>query len=102
MVELEAINIEPDASYSYSSESFVSEFNSFDVMDNPLIDDEKRLRLLIEKHLHLTDSQLAREIINKWEKYIKKFVKVLPSDYRRALLEKEELGPSPNVSEARI
>ncbi len=102
MVELETINTELESSYSHSTESFISEFNSFDVMDNPLIDDEKRLRLLIEKHLHLTDSQLAREIINKWEKYIKKFVKVLPSDYRRALLEKEEIGSSPNVSETRI
>ena len=102
MVELETINTELESSYSHSTESFISEFNSFDVMDNPLIDDEKRLRLLIEKHLHLTDSQLAREIINKWEKYIKKFVKVLPSDYRRALLEKEEIGSSSNISEARI
>ena len=47
--------------------------------------DAQRLRSMISKHLHYTDSSRAREILDNWEKYLPKFVKVMPVDYRRAL-----------------
>ena len=47
--------------------------------------DETRLKGLIEKHLHYTNSDRAREILNDWEDMLPKFVKVMPVDYRRAL-----------------
>ena len=31
----------------------------------------------------------AKQILDNWEKYLPKFVKVMPVDYRRALLELE-------------
>jgi glutamate synthase (NADPH) large chain len=49
--------------------------------------DERLLRVLIQKHLHYTGSQRAKEILDRWEKYLPKFVKVMPTEYRRALKE---------------
>jgi len=49
--------------------------------------DALRLKGLIEKHLHYTNSSRAREILENWSAYLPKFVKVMPVEYRRALLE---------------
>ncbi len=51
--------------------------------------DEKILRMLIERHMHYTDSARARAILENWQAYLPKFVKVMPVDYRRALAEME-------------
>jgi glutamate synthase (NADPH/NADH) large chain len=37
------------------------------------------------KHLHYTNSARAREILEHWEDYLPRFVKIMPVDYRRAL-----------------
>ena len=58
-----------------------------DVMQNMMGDDEPRLRRLIENHLHNTNSDRARYILENWDDFLAKFVKVMPVDYRRALLE---------------
>jgi len=47
--------------------------------------DDLRLHTLIERHLHYTGSTRAREILERWEEYLPKFVKVMPVDYREAL-----------------
>ncbi len=49
--------------------------------------DAIRLRQLIQKHLHYTNSDVARRILDNWESYLAKFVKVMPVEYRRALQE---------------
>ncbi|PCI38948.1 MAG: hypothetical protein COB46_09980, partial [Rhodospirillaceae bacterium] len=49
--------------------------------------DAQRLKGLIKSHLHYTDSALAKKILDDWETYLPKFVKVMPVDYRRALLD---------------
>jgi glutamate synthase (NADPH/NADH) large chain len=49
--------------------------------------DAIRLRQLIQSHLHYTDSAVARTILNRWSEYLPKFVKVMPVDYRRALMD---------------
>jgi glutamate synthase (NADPH/NADH) large chain len=49
--------------------------------------DAARLRQLIERHLHYTNSAVARRILDDWDAYLPKFVKVMPVDYRRALQE---------------
>jgi glutamate synthase (NADPH/NADH) large chain len=49
--------------------------------------DAIRLKQLIENHMHYTDSSRAREILDNWSDYLPKFVKVMPVDYRRALLD---------------
>ncbi|MBK1717419.1 glutamate synthase large subunit [Thiocystis violacea] len=49
--------------------------------------DARRLKQLIEKHLHYTNSAVARRILADWSSYLPRFVKVMPVDYRRALEE---------------
>jgi glutamate synthase (NADPH/NADH) large chain len=52
--------------------------------------DAIRLKQLIENHLHYTNSDVARKILDDWDSWLPKFVKVMPVDYRRALLEMQE------------
>ncbi|MET0594568.1 MAG: glutamate synthase large subunit [Polyangiaceae bacterium] len=47
--------------------------------------DAEMLRLLLEEHVHRTSSRKALELLDSWELVITKFVKVVPSEYRRAL-----------------
>jgi glutamate synthase (NADPH/NADH) large chain len=49
--------------------------------------DAERLRILIERHHLHTRSARARAILENWDESLKHFVKVMPKDYRRALLE---------------
>jgi glutamate synthase (NADPH/NADH) large chain len=49
--------------------------------------DALRLRRLIESHQALTGSAVAERILADWDHYLPKFVKVMPVDYKRALLE---------------
>jgi glutamate synthase (NADPH/NADH) large chain len=51
--------------------------------------DAQRLRTLIEKHKQYTNSSWAHQILQNWDDYLPKFVKVMPIDYRRALQEIE-------------
>ena len=60
-----------------------------DIMRDMTRYDAERLEQLIEKHMHYTNSERAREILNNWETYLPKFVKVMPVEYRRALEEME-------------
>jgi glutamate synthase (NADPH) large chain len=62
-----------------------------DVHDNGMGDlmrfDAQRLRILIERHHLLTGSKRARQLLEDWDNTVAAFVKVMPRDYRRALLE---------------
>jgi glutamate synthase (NADPH/NADH) large chain len=49
--------------------------------------DAERLRILIERHHLHTGSARARRLLDRWDETIRHFVKVMPRDYRRALLE---------------
>ena len=53
--------------------------------------DDERLFQLISNHLHYTGSGRAREMLENWETYRPKFVKVMPVEYRRALQEMERM-----------
>jgi glutamate synthase (NADPH/NADH) large chain len=56
-------------------------------MGDPLRFDAARLRLLIERHYRHTGSARARAMLDNWESALADFVKVMPNDYRRALLD---------------
>ncbi len=62
-----------------------------DVHDNglgdPLRHDAARLRILIERHAALTGSTRARDVLADWPRTLGAFVKVTPTEYRRALLD---------------
>ncbi|MDD5240661.1 MAG: glutamate synthase-related protein [Sulfuricella sp.] len=49
--------------------------------------DEAALRGKIEKHLRYTGSARAKKILDNWASYLPKFVKVMPTEYRRAMQE---------------
>jgi glutamate synthase (NADPH/NADH) large chain len=51
--------------------------------------DVERLRILIERHQLYTGSARARDILDNWDAALPHFIKVMPKDYRRALLEME-------------
>jgi glutamate synthase (NADPH/NADH) large chain len=47
--------------------------------------DAEMLRSLLEEHVQRTGSRKALELLDSWEAVTPKFVKVVPSEYRRAL-----------------
>ena len=51
----------------------------------PLAGDEdvQRVRRMIDRQVHYTDSALGREILADWDAVAQRFVKVYPRDYRR-------------------
>jgi glutamate synthase (NADPH/NADH) large chain len=51
--------------------------------------DAERLRILVERHHLHTGSQKARALLENWDAALAQFVKVMPKDYRRALLDLE-------------
>ena len=49
--------------------------------------DAERLHQLIQNHARYTASTRAQHILDNWDEYLPKFVKVMPVEYRRALQE---------------
>jgi len=49
-----------------------------------------QLHELIENHYNYTMSGLAEQLLTNWEKEVKNFVKILPEEYRQALLRLEQ------------
>ena len=47
--------------------------------------DEEMLFNSISNHLKYTESKKAKKILDSWSKEMKKFIKVMPTDYKRAL-----------------
>ena len=69
-------------------------------MGDPLLFDAERLRILIERHLLFTNSARARSVLDNWDQELTHFVKVMPRDYRRALLDmKAEQNAAKNAAE---
>ncbi len=59
--------------------------------------DAAALRGKIEKHLRYTGSVRAKLILDNWAHYLPKFVKVMPTEYRRALQEIAEQQARPKL-----
>ena len=52
-------------------------------------DDINELQAMINNHLTHTSSSLAEEILVNWNKYIDRFVKVIPFEYKKVLQEQK-------------
>jgi len=64
-------------------------------------DDQNILRILIERHVHYTNSVRGKSILENWNSYLPKFTKVMPVDYKRALSEMEtEMNAGKNEEHA--
>ncbi|MEW7977688.1 MAG: glutamate synthase large subunit [Candidatus Sedimenticola endophacoides] len=88
MVELEPVKEEDDALEALDHQDGDLETKGrVDVSHDMTRFDAIRLRQLIENHLHYTNSAVAREILDNWDACLPKFVKVMPVDYRRALMQ---------------
>jgi glutamate synthase (NADPH/NADH) large chain len=80
MVNLEAID--PDGGSPPGADP---DPGAAELMAEPLRFDAWRLRTLIERHARLADSSRARHILENFDEYLPRFIKVMPTDYRRAL-----------------
>jgi glutamate synthase (NADPH/NADH) large chain len=58
-------------------------------MGDMLRHDAERLRILIERHKLHTGSKRAKALLDDWDNTLKKFVKIMPRDYARALRQLE-------------
>jgi glutamate synthase (NADPH) large chain len=68
-------------------------------MGDPLKFDAERLRILVERHLLFTGSRKARALLDDWDASLSRFIKVMPRDYKRALLDlSAEADASKNVA----
>ena len=82
MVQLEAVPEEAAASETGEVEAHGRvHFNHLNKADELLLHGK------IEEHLRYTGSARARQILDSWSACLPKFVKVMPTEYRRALLE---------------
>jgi glutamate synthase (NADPH/NADH) large chain len=90
MVELEPIAAEDDALETLGHQGGDLETHGkVDLSHDMTRFDAIRLKQLIENHRHYTNSEVARRLLNHWDAYLPKFVKVMPVDYRRALTERQ-------------
>ena len=48
-------------------------------------DDCHTVKTLLKKHINYTKSPIAKNILDNWDKYQSKFIKVMPRDYKRVL-----------------
>ncbi len=58
-----------------------------ELLADPLRYDVWRLRALIERHERLTNSSRAEEILNDFDSYLPRFYKVVPIEFRKALVQ---------------
>ncbi|RXG28971.1 glutamate synthase large subunit [Leeuwenhoekiella palythoae] len=73
-------------------QKFKSKCNAADLNLDPVTEenDKQQLKELITNHYNYTQSALAQRILENWDAYLPKFIKVLPEEYRQALIRLEE------------
>ena len=54
-------------------------------LEKPSVSDSQELFELIQNHYHATESTKALMILENWDDQLKYFVKVIPTDYKKAL-----------------
>jgi len=99
MVDLEPVPEEADLLEKLAHQGGDLETHGrVDVMHDMSRNDAKRIHYLVGRHLHYTGSERAWHILDNWEEYLPKFVKVMPVDYRRALEEMQKAqGDEPDM-----
>jgi len=109
MVELEPIAAEDAALEALDHQGGDLEAHGLvDVSHDMTRYDAIRLKQLIQRHLHYTNSDVARRILDDWDNMLAKFVKVMPVDYRNALMQMQThrsrppSPPRPHPSKLRV
>jgi glutamate synthase (NADPH/NADH) large chain len=66
--------------------TFIENCNTEMVDLDPLTSkDEEQIMALLHKHVHLTGSKVAKELLNNWSKSSGQFIKVYPKEYKKVL-----------------
>ncbi|WP_455169442.1 glutamate synthase large subunit [Aegicerativicinus sediminis] len=75
-----------------ANKTFMKRCNGTDLNLDPVEFDEdiNQLKDLIENHYNATLSPLAQKILEEWDDYLPQFIKVLPEEYRQALMRLEQ------------
>jgi glutamate synthase (NADPH) large chain len=88
MVQLEPVlSEEMINANTYHASGDLEAHGRVDVFANLLESDSERLHILITRHAKLAGSKRAADILANWKTYLLKFRKVMPVEYRRALME---------------
>ena len=91
MVDLEPVQEEEDLMRELHHHGGDLEWHGrVDISGDMTRHDDERLHQLISNHLHYTGSSKAKQILEAWAEMRPKFVKVMPVEYRRAILEMEK------------
>jgi glutamate synthase (NADPH/NADH) large chain len=71
----------------YNPNHTFSENCNMEMVDlDPLsVKDEEQIVALLHKHVHLTGSKVAKQLLANWSKASKDFVKVYPKEYKKVL-----------------
>ncbi|GJM27664.1 MAG: glutamate synthase [Cyclobacteriaceae bacterium] len=79
--------------YIYDPKKQFEKFCNLEMVDlDPFsYEDFDLVKNLIRKHQEFTGSDLASDILSKWDQVSEHFVKVMPRDYKRAMLEHKQL-----------
>jgi glutamate synthase (NADPH/NADH) large chain len=86
MVELEPVLADDDALEETAHQGGDMAMHGLvEIMSDMTRYDATRLKRLIQNHKHYTGSQRAQQILDNWQYYLPRFVKVMPVDYREAL-----------------
>ncbi len=72
--------------------------NNFNISENILIDDDLRIRFLLDNHIKYTNSMVAKNIIADWKNNLHSFKKVMPVDYKRVLIQNQNNNSSKIVA----
>jgi glutamate synthase (NADPH/NADH) large chain len=84
MVELEPVPEEASAAMAAGSNIELESHGKVHI-DHVAGNDEATIRALVQRHLLFTGSARARQILEHWQAFLPRFVKVMPTEYRRAL-----------------
>ena len=66
-------------------------------LEKPDAEDAEMLKAFIEKHLAVTNSSVAKSILDNFDEALNQFVKVMPIDYKRVLLERKKIAETQKV-----
>ena len=87
MVELEPVEAEEELMRRLMGQQGDLESHGLvDVMSDMTKHDAERLYALVARHAHYTNSAKAKAILGDWRTYMPKFKKVMPIEYRKALV----------------
>jgi glutamate synthase (NADPH/NADH) large chain len=87
MIDLEPVAAEEEVMKRLSGGGALDTHGLVDVMSDMTGQDAERLHAMITRHAHYTNSAKAKMILANWTTWQKRFRKVMPVEYKRALAE---------------